>query len=401
MLKMVTKLTSAICSLSLVLGMIFLGGAVSAAEATPISTKEELNSIRNNLSGSYYLTCDIVFTEADFVNGGSFYNSGKGFTPIGTSKKPFTGSFDGKGYSIVGLKTSVSGKMYNIVHTNYDGTATIANDGWTGDYIIGGNTANTSPAIGLFGFNKGEIKNLTLYDFSVKGIPSNSSTSYIGGIAGYNVGLIEACSAYGIVSGDKNSHCGGIAGYLNNGQISDCYSFANVNSTGKKGVLLGSARKGFVKNVYSKSYDDIKTIGQIINADSVSLQNSYYVSAVDKTVGIGNRISPENGKTATSFAGFDFENVWMISKYQTPILRSSVSAYKVASVTGDADRNGKINLSDVSLVAQKVAGWDVDPDIDAANTNRDFDADGNNKITLSDVSLLAQNIAGWDSAELF
>ena len=57
---------------------------------------------------------------------------------------------------------------------------------------------------------------------------------------------------------------------------------------------------------------------------------------------------------------------------------------------GDANFDGKINLSDVSILLQFIASWDVVINEFAADTN----ADG--KINLSDVSLILQYIAGWD-----
>ena len=53
---------------------------VQAAETVPegytaVSTKEQLNAVRNNLGGKYYLTADIVFTDADFAVGGAFKNA--------------------------------------------------------------------------------------------------------------------------------------------------------------------------------------------------------------------------------------------------------------------------------------------------------------------------------------
>jgi hypothetical protein len=65
---------------------------------TAISTKEELDAIRNNLNGKYYLTADIVFADEDFAEDGTFYNNGAKWIPIGTSSAPFTGIFDGNGH---------------------------------------------------------------------------------------------------------------------------------------------------------------------------------------------------------------------------------------------------------------------------------------------------------------
>ena len=56
---------------------------------------------------------------------------------------------------------------------------------------------------------------------------------------------------------------------------------------------------------------------------------------------------------------------------------------------GDADGDGSITLTDVTLLLQQIAGWNVEIIGDA-----DANADGN--IDLSDVTLLLQHIAGWD-----
>ena len=58
---------------------------------------------------------------------------------------------------------------------------------------------------------------------------------------------------------------------------------------------------------------------------------------------------------------------------------------------GDANDDGTINLSDVTVVLQQVAKWEnVKINLDAADVN----ADGN--LNLSDVTLLLQYIAKWD-----
>lgn len=59
-------------------------------DAQPISTKEDLKAIANDLDGDYILANDIDI-------------SGENWTPIGTKEKPFTGTLDGNGYTISGL----------------------------------------------------------------------------------------------------------------------------------------------------------------------------------------------------------------------------------------------------------------------------------------------------------
>ena len=87
-------------ALSLILAVILAFGAMTPAFAadeipegyTPIYTAEDLNNIRNNLSGSYILMNDIDL---------SVYENWK---PIGTKEAPFTGAFDGNGYLIRNMK---------------------------------------------------------------------------------------------------------------------------------------------------------------------------------------------------------------------------------------------------------------------------------------------------------
>ena len=59
-------------------------------------------------------------------------------------------------------------------------------------------------------------------------------------------------------------------------------------------------------------------------------------------------------------------------------------------IAGDVNGDEEITLDDVVLLAQYVAGWDVEPNLNLANVNGDDD------ITLDDVVLLAQYVAGWD-----
>ena len=214
---------------------------------TYIYTKEDLNNIRNDLSGDYLLMNDIVFTENDFAEGGDFYNDGFGWIPIGAVvKNPFVGEFNGNGYSVSGLTV-------NKAYYNY---------------------------CGLFGVNKGTVKNLRLKDACIDGriginmtvkksdaqilgsvdyedkdvwtepddsITEESLANYdrtgassanIGIICGFNLGNIKGCFASGKLTG--NNATGGIAG-KNNGIVSLCAVNAQVVSQSFAGAVAGVA----------------------------------------------------------------------------------------------------------------------------------------------------------------
>lgn len=57
---------------------------------------------------------------------------------------------------------------------------------------------------------------------------------------------------------------------------------------------------------------------------------------------------------------------------------------------GDCNGDGKIDLSDVTLMLKKVADWDVQIDSPAADVNVD------GRLNLKDVTLLLQSVAKWD-----
>lgn len=57
---------------------------------------------------------------------------------------------------------------------------------------------------------------------------------------------------------------------------------------------------------------------------------------------------------------------------------------------GDINDDGNINLKDLVLLAQKQAGWNVQPVIAA------LDTDGNGKFELDDVAHLAKYLAGFE-----
>ena len=81
---------------ALLLLLAFLPPA-ALAQGTPITTCAELQNIRNDVTGDYYLANDINCSGFDYAG------DGKGFMPIGTLSSKFTGTFDGKGYKITHL----------------------------------------------------------------------------------------------------------------------------------------------------------------------------------------------------------------------------------------------------------------------------------------------------------
>lgn len=130
----------------------FAGGDGSEEEPYLIETVDQLNNVRNYLGTEqsdkhFKLIANLDLDVAP-------YNSSSGWEPIGTSGSPFTGSFDGDGYTISNLFIDRMADS-NIGLFGYTGeTAKIwdlglADVNLTGNFYVGG----------LVGQNYGQITN--------------------------------------------------------------------------------------------------------------------------------------------------------------------------------------------------------------------------------------------------
>lgn len=185
----------------------------------PITTKADLYNVSNNPSGYYYLTNDIIFTEEDFLpEQGEYYNGGNGWTPIGGGNyRIFDGVFDGNGYSIKGVQVNSSQQ--------------------SGRYF------------GVFGINRGQIRNLNVTDTKIIGRINSSMGEYSGGIVGENQedGRIENCS----FSGEVQAYwAGGIAG-SNGGTITNCSNEGRIKAQ-ESGGIAGN-NYGLIEKSYNAS----------------------------------------------------------------------------------------------------------------------------------------------------
>lgn len=224
-------------------------GSGTVADPYLISTKEQLNEVRNYLSASFKMTADIEFTDADFSPGGDFYNSGKGWKPIGVNENnTFTGTFDGDGHMISGL---TCGAWYFTGLFGYAEKASIMNLNMD-DVSISGKDA-VGAIVGYL--RRGSISGCTVYGGSISG------QSWVGGVVGYAYvyeGTISNCGNMAQVRG--KSPVGGIAGYIycvNDDGTSTCFNTgavtANVgteNITCIAGGIAGDVY-GYVEKCYN------------------------------------------------------------------------------------------------------------------------------------------------------
>ena len=201
-------------------------------------------------SASYVLTDDIEMS-------GKYGEGEKSWTPIGTSRAPFTGTFDGNGHSIKGLYVYVS----EILYIHYQG---------------------------LFGYvgSGGRVQNLTISG-NVSGAPNSS----VGGVVGYNDGgTIENCKFEGSIRGTTNCFAGGVVGQNNGGTVKNCSNTGTVSGTDTSaGGVVGENYGGTVTNCHNNTgtvSGDDNPAGGVVGENSGTVENCSNTGKVSGTGGI-------------------------------------------------------------------------------------------------------------------
>ncbi len=200
-------------------------------------------------------------------HGGAYWDSGAGWTPIGTDSARYTGDFKGNGFTIDRLLINRSGAT-----ANYQG---------------------------LFGAISGasRIETLGVTNADVSGF------GRVGILVGDNQGAVVACYTAGSVTG--SSHIGGLVGSLA-GSITTSYSIASATGSINTGGLVGTKwGAGSITNSYSiglvrRSSGTSTTIGGLVG-ESTSGTGAVTASYFDRTTS-GCDTGGSNGCT-TSAAG--------------------------------------------------------------------------------------------------
>jgi surface protein len=259
----------------------FEGGTGTQGDPFLISNVDQLQSMKEVLYAWYELTNDIDASAT------SEWNSGAGFEPVGTSGNPFTGKFEGKGYTISGL--SINRSSSNIGLFGYN-EGNIYRVGLKEVSITGGNNVG-----GLVGSGGGS--SFDIYESYVTG--SVTGNDYVGGLVGFDDDLTNSISdSYSTATVSGNSNIGGLMG-LNAGTISSSYASGLVSGSGINiGGLIGQNGGNF-----TSSFWDTETSGTTIGVGNGGLSEGL------------NAKNTAQMKDSLTFAnaGFDFTNTWAIA----------------------------------------------------------------------------------------
>jgi hypothetical protein len=229
--------------ISVVYTVSFACGDGSLQNPYGIKTVNQLNGIRHHLDKNYMLMNNIDFagTSFDSINSVGF----SGWEPIGTKNKEFSGSFNGKGYSIKNLYINRSENIY----------------------------------VGLFGYaSHAKLDSITIFDCRVSG----------GGAVGSLIGLCDStivsnCSATGLMRGFINIIGGIIGRCQNRSLVYNCHTdmaiygktfvgglvgmnVSNVRNSFSRGILRGESDIGGITggNYYSATIDSCIATDTII-----------------------------------------------------------------------------------------------------------------------------------------
>jgi len=250
----------------------FAEGNGTEEEPYIIKAAAELDAVRGESDAHYMLGCDIDLT-AYLSDGGAGYAKWgvSGWEPIGASTAPFTGSFDGAGYKIIGL--------------------------WI--------NRSSTDSIGLFGStSSAAIKNLGV-EIATVGVTGNSNT---GGLVGTQIGgRIVDSYVTGRISGSRMT--GGLVGNQVGGSITNCHASGSVAITGTEcgGGLVGhQLNGGRISDSYATgSVTGPRRIGGLVGHiyQSSVISNSYATGSVNGTRGIGGLVGEqENGSIISCYA---------------------------------------------------------------------------------------------------
>ena len=269
-------------------GIPFGGGSGTSESPYLICSVTQLGNVGSHLSNYFNLQANLDLKNASL-------------TPIGSLGSPFTGTFNGNGYTLSNWNYSASISDYIGLFARTNG-ATIENLTLSSFTVTA--TGSTMGAGALVGSAKGT----TLSKCSVTG-STISGNAEIGGLVGLirnstitNSAAIQV-SVIGTQSGTQNSSAtlGGLVGLLNSSTINHSYSTGVVrtaNAGSDLGGLVGYSQAGVT---ISESYSTCTVSGQL-NGSSMfvgglvgcvfggapnAISNSYATGTITGGEGVG------------------------------------------------------------------------------------------------------------------
>ena len=173
------------------------------------------------------------------------------FTRIGTGPEFFSGTFDGQGHTISGIRiysSDLCQGLFGCINEGCVRNVTLADVRITGKYNVAG----------IAGANGGTIENCHVTANVLIGATGNNPSRH-GGIAGYNHGTVDGCTSSATLS--QAQECGGIVGCNeNDNNVKNCLAVGvTIYGDNFVGAIVGFNPGGTLSHNY---YSDCTALGR-------------------------------------------------------------------------------------------------------------------------------------------
>ena len=312
---------------------------------------------------------------------GATWTKAQGWLPIGDEKNPFTGRFNGNGYTIANLTVNRPQSDNAALFAQISEEALI-------DHVFLSDVAVTARhrVGGLVAVNRGTIQasrvdgNITGYrevggmaGRNAVGAEINESFAAvllqgnvrIGGLVGDNRGVVHSSYARGRIVGytreDDSTLVGGLVGY-NDNQVVNSFAFNDVEGGYVVGGLVGinNTGKTIINSYAINTVSGIASVGGLVglNESNAKIINSYADGGISGGHKIGGLVGTNSGTIDNAYI------LGSVSGGRTVgglvgINRGAVAnSYAAVSMVGHVRIGGLSGVGDNSLIARSY--WDID-----------------------------------------
>lgn len=364
-----------------------------------------------NTSASAVLTADIEL-------------SGETWTPIGSESTPYTGTFDGQGYTISGMTIenaeSYSGLFGNVTGTVRDFTVT-GSITITGDETV----SRVGGAVGSLGTASvgGTVSGVT----SKVNITVSAGNDHIGGVVGSmpenSSPTVESCVYTGNITVTVEAgSVAGIVGYIRTGTIQNCANQGgisiNTGGNGSVGGILGYCNNGkiYIRNCYNSgsiAAEGTANVGAIVGqnkSNQATVSNCCYLTgSADKGQGqltddaAGTAVKTDedfkSGAVAVLLQGSQTAQVWgqLLGTDDFPVLTTdeAMRVYAAKLYQGSADHVSELytNASGISLPEESNALLVIEDAVSAPTST--------NVVVKKDGAYTCANLVLTDGADFY
>ena len=351
-----------------------------------ISSLEQLSAIRYNLAGTgrtlakgyetdssgcpaaiyqgilqlhckgYELTTDLDFdTNADGVidKNDTYWNSGKGWKPIGSSTgsstSRFTAIFDGNGYQIRNLYINLGFGNYHVGLFAYisGANAVIRNAGLTGGLM-------SVSGYGYVGGLVGSVDNNASIEqsYSTGGVSGNFQ---VGGLVGKLISGSTMTNSFATAAVSGGNNVGGLVGYTNSSAITNSFSTGSViASNGNAGGLVGYSYNSIA---ITSSYWVNDTSGQLNSFDDSKFENYFAATLAELQCPTSSDNTDDCVVSNTLYTNWD-EAVWDFgSSTQLPGLILDGIVYRDSDGDGFLDEDDSFPYSHAGSIDDDSDGY--------------------------------------------